>query len=90
MYKESEIRNYEIIQLYFIVYRNAMKRGLQHKEAKEDAFSAIELRYCISRGTVKNIMSKTKRKDGAMYKTLFKIRLKQLVELLEEVENEIH
>ncbi len=35
-------------------------------------------------------MSKTKRKDGAMYKTLFKIRLKQLVELLEEVENEIH
>jgi len=89
MYKESEIRNYEIVQLYFIVYRKAMKRGLPHKEAKEDAFSAIELRYCISRGTVKNIMSKTIRKDGVMYKSLFKLRLKQLIELLEEIECEI-
>ena len=89
MYKDSEIRNYEITQWYFIVYKKAIKRGLTAKEAKEDAYAAIELRYCITRGTAENIIYKSIRNEGAMYKTLFHMRLNQLRELLEEISDEI-
>jgi len=85
MYKESEIRNYEVKELYFIVLKKAMKRGLSLKEAKDDAFAAVELRYCISRGTTENIIYKSIRQDGSMYKMLFKIRNAQLKELLEDI-----
>ncbi len=88
LYKESEIRNYEIKELYFIVLRKALKRGLSHKEAKDEAFTAIELRYCISRGRTENIIYETIRQDGAMYKTLFKMRNEQLRELLEDISDE--
>ena len=85
MYKESEIRNYEIKELYFIVLKKAMKRGVSLKEAKDEAFSAVELRYCISKGTTENIIYKSIRQVGSMYETLFKIRNIQLKELLEEI-----
>lgn len=88
LYKESEIRNYEIKELYFIVLRKALKRGLPHKEAKDEAFAAVELRYCISRGRTENILYETIRQDGSMYKTLFRMRNEQLRDLLEDISDD--
>jgi len=89
LYKESEIRNYEIYHLYLIVHKRAMKRGLSSKEANDEAYSAIELRYCISRGRAENIIYAQERKSDPMMYNLMVLRRDMLSDLLDEIKDEI-
>ena len=45
------------VELYFSVLRKRKADGLPHKEAKEFAYDAVELRYNISPKRLKNIIS---------------------------------
>lgn len=88
MYKEAEIRNYEIKELYFIVYKRAIRKGDGSLEAKEKAYCAIELRYSLGKGRVRNIMHDTIRVNSPIYANMFRERNEQLMELMEDVKDE--
>ncbi len=83
-----EVRNYEIREVYFIVYKRAMKQGLPPKDAKTEAYSAIELRYCISRESARRIVNTPIKRESARLIELFRERTEQLIELLREVRDE--
>jgi hypothetical protein len=44
------------VELYFSVLRLRKSQGLSHKEAKESAYDAVELRYNISSKRLQNII----------------------------------
>lgn len=83
-----EVRNYEIREVYFIVYKRAMKQGVSPKDAKTEAYSAIELRYCISRESARRIVNTPAKRESARLMGLFRERTEQLMELLREVRDE--
>lgn len=84
-----EVRNYEIREMYFIVYKKAMSLGKKSKDAKIDAYTAIELRYCISSERARRIVNARIKYNTARLNILFKERTEQLIDLLKEVSDEI-
>lgn len=83
-----EVRNYEIRETFFIVYKNSMRDGKKSKDAKVDAYAAIELRYCISRESARRIVNTRTKGNTIRLAGLFLERTEQLMELLKEVHNE--
>ena len=82
--RNTELRNQGIV---FHRFEKSVEKASPTKR-QDEAFTAIELRYCISRGRTENIIYETIRQDGAMYKTLFRMRNEQLRELLEDISDE--
>lgn len=89
MYKQSDIRDYEIKEIYFIVYRASIEEGKSSCDARYDAFSAIELRYSLSKSRSRNIIRGNIRNNNYIYAGLFAERLEQLKKLVEVIDNGI-
>jgi hypothetical protein len=81
MYKQSDIRDYEIKETYFIVFREAAKSGKSAAEARHEAFAAIELRYSLSRSRARNIIRANIRVTDSIYAAMFRDRNLQIIEL---------
>lgn len=86
MYKQSDIRYFGIKTLYFIVLKNATKKGDSPAIAKEKACAAVELRYGVSPGTIRNIIGKTIRVNSSLLINMFHEQNEQLRELMETEE----
>lgn len=56
-YSKNVDRDKMAVELYFSVLRLKKARGVQHREAKEMAYDAVELRYNISSKRLQNIIS---------------------------------
>ena len=88
MYKGADGRNFEIKELYYIVYRKAIRSGRSPLEAKNEAYDAVELRYSISKETTRHIMMNAIKIDSSMHRKSFFERLNRLIDLLMEVRDE--
>ena len=53
---KNEDRDKMAVELYFSVLRIKKSKGLSHKEAKDCAYDAVELRYNISPKRLQNII----------------------------------
>lgn len=71
------------VELYFSVLRLKKASGLTHKEAKELAFDAVELRYNISPKRLQNIIYENN-ETLTCNKNLFLNENYRLIETLEE------
>lgn len=56
VYSKNFDRDKMAVELYFSVFRLKKASGLSHKEAKDLAFDAVELRYNISPKRLQNII----------------------------------
>ena len=57
VYSKNIDRDKMAVELYFSVLKIKKSEGLTHKEAKDLAFDAVELRYNISPKRLQNIIS---------------------------------
>lgn len=55
-YSKNIDRDKMAVELYFSVFRIKKSQGLSHKEAKDSAYDAVELRYNISAKRLQNII----------------------------------
>lgn len=56
VYNKNIDRDKMAVELYFSVLRRKKAEGMSHKEAKELAYDAVELRYNISSKRLQNII----------------------------------
>lgn len=88
MYKDSQQRNYELCEIFDIIYKNRRNEGLSHKESRSAAFDAIDLLFGLSKTRTRNIineMRKVNSNELMDYPFRFKERIDQLLKLLNEV-----
>lgn len=71
------------VELYFSVLRSKKSKGLSHKEARDMAYDAVELRYNISPKRLQNIIYDNHDSLNCD-RNLFVIENKRLIETLEE------
>jgi hypothetical protein len=88
LYKQSDIRDYEIRELFFIIYKKALRDGLTRKRARIEAYNAIELRYCISSSRARIIINSSYRDVRGYFPSMFVERNLELLELMKLVINE--
>ena len=80
---KNEDRDKMAVELYFSVLRIKKSKGLSHKEAKDCAYDAVELRYNISPKRLQNIIYDNHNTLNCD-KTLFVEENKRLLETLRE------
>lgn len=88
MYKHTNLRNYEVREMFYIIYSIKRENGLGNLKAKEAAFEAVGLRYDLSEKRIRNIIKEANQytpEERLECRTLFFLRLKSLEELLKDV-----
>lgn len=88
MYKMSELRDYEVRELYWIVYTVHKRRGKNHREASIAAYEAVSLRYDITEKRIRNIKKVSNKITPELrinYRAQFYERIVSLQELIDLV-----
>lgn len=92
MYKDGEQRDYEILEIYDIVYRLRRNEGKTDSESRAAAFEAIELRFGLSKSRSRIIIQAMRKVHSSQlkdYPSRFKDRVVQLLQILSEIKEHI-
>lgn len=77
-------RNDEIVSMYFSVVKSSLSKGKSMREAKNDAYDAITLRFYVSEKTARMLISERIREDYAKYNGTFYTQNEAMIEMLED------
>ena len=88
MYKISELRNYEVREMYWTIYTIHKHNGESHREAMGAAYEAVSLRYGITDIRIRKILKLTGKltpEERTVFRTQYFERMVTLSELLSKV-----
>lgn len=88
MYKISELRNYEVKEMYWAIYTIHKHKGENHREASGAAYEAVSLRYGITDIRIRNILKlscKLTPEERTAFRTQYFERTVSLLELVNKI-----
>lgn len=88
--EDIELRNFEIRQWFYCLYKKYLREGLLPGEATEKAYDDIGIRFCLRRTSIRKakntISNNPQNRNTLMFET--KNHLKRLKEIIQIVEKE--
>lgn len=82
-YGADNYKNQEIRDMYYIIYNNRLKEGLDEKQAKRIAYDSVSARFAITNDRIRHILY-TKGSNPA-YRTFFYTNNKEILANLREL-----
>lgn len=82
-YGTDNYKNQEIRDMYYIIYNNRLKEGLNEKQAKRIAYDSVSSRFAITNDRIRHILYA--RGNNPAYRTFFYTNNKEILSNLKEL-----
>lgn len=82
-YGADNYKNQEIRDMYYIIYNNRLKEGVDERQAKRIAYDSVSARFAITNDRIRHILY-TKGSNPA-YRTFFYTNNKEILSNLKEL-----